>query len=42
MSGYEYEDETERVTWSIVNDIKQVTDDIITSIIDGIKEVSLW
>ena len=40
MSGYEYEDETEKVTWSIVNDIKQVTEDIISTIIDSIKEVS--
>ena len=41
MSGYEYEDETEKVTWSIVNDIKQVTDDIISTIIDAIKQVSI-
>ena len=40
MSGYEYEDETEKVTWSIVNDIKQVTDDIISTIIHSITEVS--
>ena len=40
MSGYEYEDETEKVTWSIVNDIKQVTDDIISTIIDVVEEVS--
>ena len=40
MSGYEYEDETEKVTWSIVNDIKQVTEDIISTIIDSIKQVS--
>ena len=41
MSGYEYGDETEKVTWSIVNDIKQVTDDIISTIIDAIKKVSI-
>ena len=41
MSGYEYEDETEKVTWSIVNDIKQVTEEIISTIIDSIKEVSV-
>ena len=40
MSGYEYEDETEKVTWSIVSDIKQVTDDIISTITDAIKQVS--
>ena len=41
MAGYEYEDETEKVTWSIVNDIKQVTEDIISSIIGSIQQVSL-
>ena len=40
MAGYEYEDETEKVTWSIVNDIKQVTEDIISSIIGSIQQVS--
>lgn len=40
MSAYEYENETEGVTWSIVSDIKQVTDDIISTIIDAVKEVS--
>ena len=41
MAGYEYEDETEKVTWSIVNDIKQVTEDIISSIIGSIQQVSI-
>ena len=40
MSGYEYEDETQGVTWSIVSDIKQVTEDIISALIDEIEEVS--
>ena len=40
MASYEYEDETEKVTWSIVNDIKQVTEDIISSIIGSIQQVS--
>ena len=39
MAGCDYEDETEGVTWSIVNDIKQVTEDIISTIIDAIKQV---
>ena len=41
MAGYEYEDETEKVTWSIVNDIKQVTEEIICSIVGSIQQVSL-
>ena len=41
MAGYEYEDETEKVTWSIVNDIRQVTEDIISSIIGSIQQVSI-
>ena len=40
MSGYEYEDETEGITWSIVNDIKQVMDDILGTITLDTKQVS--
>ena len=41
MSGYEYEDETQGVTWSIVNDIKQVTEDIISALVNEIELVSI-
>ena len=41
MAGYDDEDETEGVTWSIINDVKQVTEDILWSIIDAIKQVRI-